>query len=299
MSNNQVQGFLAAVAATTLLALPAVAQAEASYGLSVSSLADGSSGNSYNLAGDLSPNKHLTLSLGAGHSRSQADSGTSAEDFSGNSLQAGIDLHSERFGVRGSWARWHDSNAFESTTARGALYWRRGGLQLELLGESKDFAVDYSFVNLAGRTVSDTATFGGSGFGAGASWYGERWGFYARGMSYSYDVKLQRLINIGLLASTVSLPRIQALTESVLTRGAAALDSEVSFGVDRGFARSGLRADVVLSRDAVAGLDSRDFSVSWRYSISPQFGCELTAGTTQTSGASSVGYAGLSLNYRH
>jgi hypothetical protein len=201
--------------------------------------------------------------------------------------------------MRGSWSRWQDSNAFESTTGSGALYWRHAGLQLELLGESKDFAVDYSFVNLLGRTVIDTAKFGGSGFGAGASWYGERWGIYGRGMSYSYDKKLQRLIAIGQLPTTVSLPRIQALTESVLTRGAAALDSEYSLGVDRSFARSGLRADLVLTRDAVAGVDSRDYSLSWRYSISPQFEGEITAGSNQTSGAGSVGYAGLTLNYRH
>lgn len=299
MFNFSGSGFLTSVTAVALASAPAVSLAQASYGTSVSALADGSNGSSYSLAGDLSPNKHITLSASAGHSRSESDSSATAEKFSGDSLQAGLDLHSERFGVRGSWSRWHDSNSFDSTTAGGSLYWRLNGLQLELIGESKDFAVDYSFVNLLGRTVNDTAGFGGSGFGAGASWYGERWGFYGRGMSYSYDRKLQRLIAISLLPSTVSLPRIQALTESVLTRGAAALDHEFSFGVDRSFARSGLRADVVLTRDAVAGLDSRDYSLSWRYSISPQFEAEVTAGGTQTSGAGSSGYAGLSLSYRH
>lgn len=299
MCNFSVLRLLPFAAAVSLVFTPTVARCAASYGLSVASMADGDQGNSYNLAGDLSPNNHVTLSAAAGHSRSRADSGAAAETFSGDSLEGGVDLHSEHLGLRGSWMRWHDSNAFESITAGGGVYWRSGGLQLELLGESKDFSVDYSFVNLLGRTVSDTAKFGGSGFGAAASWYGERWGFYGRGMSYSYDRKLQRLNAISQSPTTVRLPRIQALTESVLTRGAAALDSEVSFGVDRSFARSGMHADFVQSRDAVAGLRSRDLSVSWRYNISPQFAGELTAGSTHTSGAGSVGYAGLSLSYRH
>lgn len=275
------------------------AQAEISYGMSLSALADDTHGSSYNLTGDLSPNKMLTVSAGAGHSRADPDSGTSANKFSGDALHAGLDFHSERFGARASWSRWQDSNAFASSTATGNLYWQHARLRLEVIGETREFSVDYSFVNPLGRTVNDTAKFSGAGFGGGASWSGTHWSVYARGMSYKYDNKLQRLINISQLPSTTRLPRLQALTESVLTRGAAALDSEVSFGIDRSFARSGLRADIAFTRDAVAGLQSRDYSAGWRYSLTSLLEAELTLGATRTSGVGSVNYAGVSFNYRH
>lgn len=275
------------------------ARADVGYDLSASSLLDDSSGGSYSLAAGFYPNKWLTLSASGGHSSAGSASATGSGKFSGDSLRFGADLHSASFGARAFWSQWQDSNAFDSSATGGGIYWRHDGLQLEILGESKRFSTDYTFVNLLGRPGNATASFGGSGFGAAVSWTGAAWALYARGLRYSYDKNLQRLITISHQASTLRIPRLQALTESVLTRGAAALDSDVTFGVDRSFARSGLRLDVALSRDAIGGAQSRDYSAGWRYSFTSQFEAELTAGTTQTTGSSRIGYAGLTLTYRH
>jgi hypothetical protein len=240
------------------------------------------------------PADWIGLSAGIG----QAESSSELADLDGDALRAGIDLRGESLGGRLNWRRWQDGGQFESDTLGGEIYWRAtSGWQFGLIAEQRDFSVDYT-VTVLNRPITRRVEFDGQGFGAQASWYGEAWGGYLRGVSYDYGDTLARVRAAAQTPNLGRFPRIQALVASLLTRTAGAVDHDLSAGIERSFQRSGLRLDVSTTRDALSAAESRTLSLSYRYALTPRFELEGTLGTADSDDLDSVGFAGLALSLR-
>lgn len=289
-----------ALLATSVLSLPPAQAADpapsgsGSFTATVAGFVDDADGTSLDLDLGWQPTAWLGLNAGFGNAESSSD----LADLSGDSLRAGIDVHGRALGARLDWRKWQDDGQFESDTLGGELYWSGGGWSVGLLLEQRDFTVDYT-VTILNRTVERSVSFDGVGVGAQATWSGERWNGYLRGVSYDYDDTLDRVLAAAQQPNLARFPRIQALVGSLLTRSASAIDHDVGVGIERAFQRSGLRLDVALSRDAISGADSRSVSVGWRYALSPRFDLDATIGQSDSDDLDGVGYAGLALTFRN
>lgn len=283
------------LAALVLCTLPWAASATASsFSATLSGFADDADGTSLDLDLYWAPAEWLALSAGVG----SADSSAELADLRGDSLRAGIDVRSESLGGRLGWRNWRDSGDFESESISAELYWRSGGWQIGLVGEQRDFRVDY-VVTVAARPDKRSADFKGQGFGALASWYGERWGGYLRAVGYDYDASLERAVAASRLPNLARFPRIEALVGSLLTRTAGAIDHDLAAALERSFERSGLRLEVSATRDTLSGADSLSANLGYRYALSPRFEIEATVGAVDGDDLDSVGFAGLALTFRN
>lgn len=274
-----------------LLAVPATASSISS---TVSGFVDDADGASIDLDIDWQPADWLAVTAGVG----SADSSSDLADLRGDSLRAGIGVRGSHLGARLGWRNWRDTGEFESDSLSLELFWRAGGWQVGLIAEQRDFSVDYTVLLLGGPAVR-TASFEGQGYGARASWYGERWGGYLRAVGYDYDAMLERAIAASRAPNLERFPRIEALVGSLLTRTAGAIDHDLGAGLERSFERSALRVDVSTTRDAISGSESRSASIGYRYSLTSRFDVEATVGTVDSDDLDSVGFAGLALTFRH
>lgn len=267
--------------------------ADTRFDATVSGFVDEDSGKSFDLDLAFVPSERLSFGAGAGRS----DGELGATSFAGNSLRAVVDAHGERFGARLRWNRWRDADTFESRTLAFEPYFvAASGLQFTLIAQDRSFDVGYSVTGPAGRVIAQSVSFGGTGIGGELGWYGQAWSAYVRGVSYDYDSKLARAVAAARAPGTRAFPRLAALVNSVLTRTAGALDHEASIGIDRAFARSGLRFDLTGSRDAIDGSDSVSYTLAWRYEFSPRFGIEASVGATDSDATPSTTFAGLSFS---
>jgi hypothetical protein len=288
---NPAPGAIALAVATVLAASQPAA---AAYDVTLSALSDENGGVNYDGYLAFRPNENWTLAANLGHSTSSAE----FSDFSGTAYGLSADLHNEHFGLRLGWRSWDDSNNFESRLTSGKLYWRNESLEIGLLLEQKDFSVLYSFTPpvLGARTVTRTANFTGNGVGLALGWYGEVWSAYAQFQDNSYGT---RLGNALALVSNNRRPLLAALAASVVTRANGITDNEISAGVDRAFARSGLRLDAYRLKDQIDGGNSTGVSLGYRYSISSTVAMEATLGNTHSDGFANQIYGGLSVTFRH
>jgi hypothetical protein len=270
---------------------PAIAS---TFSTTVSGFVDDADGTSLDLDVYWEPTRWLALGAGVG----SADSSSDLADLSGESVRASIDVHGAAFGGRLGWRNWQDAGDFESDSVSAEIYWRGESWQLGLIGEQRDFSIDYT-ITVAARPISRSVDFEGQGFGAQASWYGERWGGYLRAVGYDYDSTLDRVIAAAQLPNLSRFPRIEALVGSVLTRTAGAIDHDLAAGIERSFQRSALRLDLSATRDAVSAADSRSASLGYRYSVTSRFDVEATVGVVDSDDLDSVGFAGLALTFRN
>lgn len=287
-----------ALAAALLLsaALPAADAADTGqFSANLSTFVDDADGTSVDLDLYWAPNRWFALGGGIG----KAESSNELADLDGDSLRASLDLHGDSLGGRVNWRRWQDSGEFESDSVAAELYWRTAnGWQFGVIAEQRDFTVDYT-ITLLNRVVPRSETFDGEGLGAQVSWYGDAWGGYVRGVSYDFGDTLARVRNAAQAPNLARFPRIQALVASLLTRTAGAIEHDLSAGIERSFQRSGLRLDVSSTRDALTATDSRSVSVSYRYALTPRFELEGTLGSADSDTLDSIGFAGLTLGFRH
>jgi hypothetical protein len=276
------------------LGASAFARGGALFDVTLAAFADEASGSDFSLDARLVPSAWWTLSAGVGRS----ESSDNFADLGGTALRAAADLHGENLGLSISYNGWDDGDSFESRTLGARVYYRQGGFQGGLIVEERNIDVSYSF-SVLGRAISTSQDFGGEGFGATLSYYGDQWGGYLRGVSYSYDENLSRLLTAVGQPNVTRFPRIAALSASLLTRAAGVLQSDVSAGIDRAFVRSGLRLDASFAKDAITGADSTGASVSYRYRISSRVEIEGTLGVTDTDGFDSLTYGGVALSLRN
>ena len=270
--------------------------ARAGYDVTLSALADENGGVNYDGYLAFRPNDRWTLNANLGHSTSSAE----FSDFSGTAYGLSADLHNERFGLRLGWRSWDDSNNFESRFTSGKLYWRNESLEIGLLFEQKDFGVLYTFTPpvVGARPITRTASFSGNGVGLAVSWYGEVWGAYGQFQDNSYGTALTNTLAL-VSTNAQRRPLLAALAASVLTRTSGVTDNEVSAGIDRSFARSGLRLDAYRVKDQIDGGNSTGVSLGYRYSISSTVAMEATLGNTQSDGFANQVYGGVSVTFRH
>lgn len=264
------------------------------FSATVAGFVDDADGTSLDLDLGWQPAEWLDLNAGFGNAESSSD----LADLSGDSVRAGIDVHGRALGARLDWRNWRDDGQFESDTLGAELYWNAGGWSVGLLLEQRDFTVDYT-VTLLNRVVARSVDFEGTGIGAQATWSGERWNGYLRGVGYDYDDTLDRVLAAAQSPNLARFPRIQALVGSLLTRSAGAIDHDFGAGIERSFQRSGLRLDFAMTRDAISGADSRSISVGWRYALSPRFDLDATLGQSDSDDLDGVGFAGLALTFRN
>src|SRR5688572_21475034 len=128
-------------AACALAAISSAAYGESPrFNMAIATLADDESGRSTDLDVSFAPNTRWTLDAGVGSSKARSD----AADIDGTSWRAGIDVHSERFGLRGYYRNYSDSNNFDTDTvgARASVY--SGSLSLSLIAETRGFDVEYT-----------------------------------------------------------------------------------------------------------------------------------------------------------
>jgi hypothetical protein len=281
-----------AVAALLAAGAPAMAGTD----FTLSGLTDEDGGVNYNAYLGVKPNDNWMLSADVGHTTSSVQ----FSNFSGTSYGLSADLHNERFGARLGWRSWDDSNNFESRITSGKLYWRNAALEIGLLLEKRDYSILYTFTPpLAGaRPVSRTARFAGDGVGLLVSWYGDVWGAYAQFQDNSYDSAFTNTITTLVSLSPQRRPALAALAASVITRANGVTDNEFSAGLDRSFARSGLRLDAYRVKDQINGGNSTGVSLGYRYSINSTVIMEATVGSTQSDGFRGQMYGGLSVTFR-
>ena len=280
-----------------LAAVLAASQAAiAGYDLTLSGLTDEDGGVNYDAFLAVAPNDHWTLNANVG----QTTSSVEFSNFSGTSYGLSADLHNERFGARLGWRSWDDSNNFESRITSGKLYWRNEALEIGLLLEKRDFSVLYTFTPplVGARPISRTASFAGDGVGLAVSWYGDAWGAYAQFQDNSYDSAFTSAINTLVSLNPQRRPGLAALAASVITKANGVTDNEFSAGLDRSFARSGLRLDAYRIKDQIDGGNGTGVSLGYRYSISSTVTMEATVGSSDSDGYQSQMYGGLSVTFR-
>jgi hypothetical protein len=264
--------------------------------LTAAGLFDGDDGRSFSLRGSYAPIEALTLSAGAGHSRSRLTG--SSEAFSGNTLSAAADLDIGEFFVGAAADRWKDSGQLRSTTLHGELGWMSdAGVALAALVTNHAMQVTYTNTVL-GVTRERRIDFKGTGFGADLSYYGETWTAGMRFLSYDYGQNVARVRNVLGSSSTDRFPRVEQLIGSVATRAAGAPDREWSLACGRQFAHFSLRASLQWQRDALTAEKSHGAGLVLGVAPTPHFGIDVSAGASKGSETGTVGWAGLALTLR-
>lgn len=277
--------------------LAASSPAVAGYDLTLSGLTDEDGGVNYDAFLAVAPNDNWTLNANVGHTSSSVE----FSNFSGTSYGLSADLHNDRFGAKLGWRSWEDSNNFKSQFTSGKLYWRNEALEIGLLLEQRDFSVLYSFTLpiVGARPISRTASFAADGVGLSVSWYGDVWGAYAQYQDNSYDSAFINAINNLVSFDPTRRPGLAALASSVITKSNGVTDNELTAGLDRSFARSGLRLDAYRVKDQISGGNSTGVSLGYRYSISSTVIMEASVGSSQSDGYQGQMYGGFSVTFRH
>jgi hypothetical protein len=267
----------------------------ADFALTASGLIDEDSGSSYDLDLRVSPSDAWSLSAGLGRSGTDAP----GSDFAGTSWRAAGGWQGSRVGVGFNAVQWQDDGQFESQTLGADLtVTLPAGFMLTALLRQRDLEVSYSVVGLLNRLTPVTTAFDGSGYGAELSWFNESWGLSLRSVTYSYDSSLDRVRAAAASPATRGFPRLQALTDSMLTRAFGATDREFGASVERRFSRSGLALNVGGSRETLTGESVTSLGVSYRYALSPRVDLEGTLGSSDGDTLGSLAYAGLSATFR-
>lgn len=281
---------------TTAACLLAVASCtvygESQFNTAVSALADDESGRSTDLDVGFVPNSTWSLDAGIGQTKARTD----IADIDGDTLRAGVDVHSDRFGLRGYYRRYSDSNNFETDTlgARGTI--RSGGFGFSVIAETRGFDVEYTSGSPLNPTRG-TADFDANGYGAGLSYAANGWSAYAEGIVYDFDDNLDSYETVAGGPSILGIPVLPGLSSSFVTFKQGALDHQYSAGVERGFEHFSVRVDWTGVEDAISNSKSNNFSAGFRYAITPRVNLGVTAGVTDSDDFGSVNYAGLSLGF--
>lgn len=283
---------MVAACALTVASVAASGDESHFYG-SFASLADSESGRSNDFDLSFAPNTRLSFDAGVGMAQSRSD----LADIEGTSLRAAVDVHSERFGLRGYYRSWSDSNNFDTDTIGVQASIRNGGFGFSVIAETRGFDVDYTTGTVLNSTRS-TASFDGTGYGAGASYGAAGWNGYVQGVFYDYGSQLQRYTNAAGAPNLLGIPLVPGLTGSFITLNQGALDRQLSAGVERGFERSSVRLDWTGVEDAISGAQSDTFSTGFRYSFTERLNIGLTLGVTD-SDFGSVNFGGLSFGFNH
>lgn len=280
------------IAAASVLAVASfTVYGESQFNAALAGLADDESGRSTDLDVSFAPNPSWTLDAGVGSSKARSD----VADIDGTSLRAGLDLHSERFGLRGFYRSYSDSNNFETDTIGARASMRSGGFGFSLIAETREFDVEYSSGSVLNPTRG-TASFDGNGYGAGMSYGAAGWSVYAEALFYDFGSELDDYETIAGGPTILGIPLVQGLTGSIVTLKQGALDRQVGAGIERGFERSSIRFDWAGVEDAISGAKSNSFSAGYRYSFTERTNIGLTLGVTD-SDFGSVNFAGVSFGF--
>jgi hypothetical protein len=272
------------------------ARAEAGYDLTLAALVDENGGNNYNAYFRYSPNEFWTLGASVGHVTESSE----LTKFSGTTFGVSADLHNDRLGARVGFRDWDDSNSFGSRVISSKLYLRGSSWDAGVLLEQRDLSLRFPFTTpLTGRTRTISYGFNADGVGLAAGWYGEVWSAYAEYIDYSYN----RAFETALLAYTSGVAGgrqlLLTLGDTLVTRANGINDNELALGLDRAFARSGLRLDLYRITDKIAGDDTTGASLAYRYSISSRVEVEATVGGSQGGGGvQNQMFGGLSVTFR-
>ena len=280
------------IAAAVLTLVGAQAQAAS---VTLAGLADSEDGFSYDVDARFSPTD--SWSFGAGLGKSEA--ALTGADFSGTSLRLGTDLSVGAFSAGVSLQQWNDSNQIKSTGVLGQFGWMTdSGLSISALVDDRSVKLQYT-TTVLGQIRERTIDFGGTGFGADVSWFGEQWTLGARYIDYDYGSDVDRLRAVLNSPNTGRFPRLQLLIASVVTRAAGAPDRQFAATLGRQFARSSLHGDWGMERDALTRTKFNSLSLTHGYRISPQVQIDTTFGFSDGSVDGTVAYGGLALTLRN
>lgn len=272
------------------------APAQAGYEVTLAALVDENGGNNYNAYLRYAPNEFWTLSANVG----QVTESNDFTEFSGTAYGVSADLHNDRFGARLGFRDWDDSNSFGSQVISSKLYVRGAHWDAGLLLEQRDMSLRFPFTTTIGnRTRIVSYDFNADGIGLAVGWYGEAWSAYAEYVDYSYNRAFETALTA--YSSNVAGGRqlLLALGDTLVSRANGINDNELAVGIDRAFARSGLRLDLYRVTDKIDGTDSTGASVAYRYSISPRVEMEATVGSSQGGGGvQDQIFGGLSVTFR-
>lgn len=286
------------VAVASVLALVSAAvHGESQFSTALAVLADEEGGRSADLDVSFAPNPSWTLDAGFGSTKARSD----VADIDGESLRAALDVHSERFGLRGYYRSYSDSNSFETDTigVRGSV--RSGNFGFSLMAETREFDVEYTSGSVP-SPKRGMASFDGNGYGAGMSYVAAGWGVYAEALFYDFGSQLEDYETVAEGPTSLGVPIVQGLTgvqemtSSIIAFKQGALDRQFGAGVERGFERSSIRFDWAGVEDAISGAKSNSFSAGYRYSFIKNANIGVTLGVTD-SDFGSVNFAGASLGF--
>ncbi len=293
-SKRMTRRLQAAMAATLIAAVPGLSAA-AGFTLSGSAYVDQDRGESYDLDLRIRPSDSWFVAAGIGRSAT-AGAGSA---FAGASWRASAGWQGERFGVGLSARDWRDGDQFESRNLGADLtVLLPADFVLTALLRQRKLDLDYTITGALGRIVPASAGFRGRGYGAELGWSSRAWNASVRAVRYSYDDALERVIAAAAAPATRYFPRIQALTDSMLTQASGATERELGVSVERSFARSGLRLDLSNSREALTGTTANGIAASYRYTLSPRVEMEGTVGVSDGDSLDAVTYGGLAATLR-
>lgn len=300
-------------AAAVLATLSGVVWAESQFNASVAGIGDSENGRSFDFDAAFAPAHWWEVGAGVGSIKSDSSAG----ELDGTSYRAFADVHSDGGGLRGYYRKWN-YDGYDTDTAGGRAYVRNGALTLSLIGEARSFAVDYNSGTVSNPQRS-TASFHGTGWGAGASYARSGWGGSAEAVYYHYS-SLSRFVTTqtttggtggsvpGIPVVPVTpgslLPGLPDLTQAIttvvpafsgsyVTLNQGALAHLLTAGLERDFTRASVRLDWTGAKDAVLGINTNVYSAGFRYSFTERLSAGLTGGVSD-SRFGSIEFAGLS-----
>lgn len=262
--------------------------------LTLASVFDGEHGVSHDLDGRFSPVEGWWIGAGAGHDQAKL----AGQSFSGKAVRASTDLQWRSFMAGASFQQWKDAGQLRSRVLQGEAGWMAdSGLALSALLADRNLRVDYSSTVL-GQVRPRHIDLDGTGLGVDLSWFGEQWNVGLRGLDYRYGQSVQRVQAVLAAPSTVSVPRLQRLAESVATRAAAAPDREFSFTAGRRLGRSSLQGEVGVQRDALTHDQTYTAALVLGREVGRHLVFDATVGLSDGDAVDSVAYGGLSVTLR-
>jgi hypothetical protein len=319
---------LAFVALVAALAQPAVAadesvledpqlldDAPAAWILTADGEVDGDGGYLVDGSAAFAPSGRTTFTLRAGHS----DTSTRTDEMTASTVGLDLDRSFDHWGLTLSGGYWQDPNLARTTEFGGSLFLKWAEWRLTALAEKRASNFDSFTVsgtidrpNLPPVTVTGDAScdLDGSGYGARFSYTGERWSAYLSGKSYDYDnfncrfqsltigrvhVPSQRLRTLNPLFLRLLTLRATVAGYINLREDTVFLDSSIAAGVSAIRAGRTYALDYSHTRELFDGLESNTLTASLAFALSRRTDLELRVGAFDSQGASTVGFAGVTL----
>lgn len=284
---NRFRAQLAVAAVLACVGGPALAEPmNASLNVNV----DDTGGRSIAADFDISPNEHLTLSAGAGHSAGSDETA----DLRGVLLDAGISLHGDRGGVSLRVDSFDDSSNYNSRTLGGRVWLSAGDFEFALLGRHRDIGVEV-VLELPLRTVRREVDFSAVGGGLELSYARGNFNAYVSAITWDYDDQLDQFLVLASAPELASRPRIEALVGTFMTQAQGAIDRQYGAGIERAFGRHSLALDVANVHDIILDAGSTSLAVTWRYAQSARLDWSVSGGMVDSDTYGNIGFIGIGL----